>query len=162
MNTKTVIAFGVGTTAGFITCGVIGIKKIISSNEMKKAVTQIITNKIEKLLYGNTIPRRTNSRLSYSRYYQTYKSDYGQQESKLDHNDIIFDTRSDAEAVLDALENIIGIYGQAFIIDYYELCGVTDYDYAASKYGWTDITKASINRVNNGYLIKMPKATKIK
>lgn len=49
---------------------------------------------------------------------------------------LYFETRSDAETVLDELNDIANEYGSASLADYYELAGVTSV-FADTKYGWT-------------------------
>jgi hypothetical protein len=43
------------------------------------------------------------------------------------------------------------------VADLYDLVGVTG-NYTDNKYGWTDIRSASVIRVRDGYMLKLPKA----
>ena len=69
----------------------------------------------------------------------------------------MLDNRGEAEEVLSRMDELIAAYGLVSVADLYDLVGITG-DYTDNKYGWTDIRNASVVRVKNGYMIKMPKA----
>ena len=48
-------------------------------------------------------------------------------------------------------------YQVVSVADFYDLVGVSG-NYTDNKYGWTDIRNASVIRVRDGYMIKLPKA----
>ena len=72
-------------------------------------------------------------------------------------DDILLETRSDAEMVLDQLSELIEQYGQATIADLYELVGKSrDIEHTDYKYGWTDISRSQIVKLRGeGYLLRM-------
>ena len=55
------------------------------------------------------------------------------------------------------MDEMISVYGIVSVADLYDLIGVTG-NYTDNKYGWTDIRSASVVRVRDGYIVKMPKA----
>lgn len=71
-------------------------------------------------------------------------------------NDIVLDSRGEAEDVIERMDDIIATYGTVSVADLYELCGVSC-NYTDNRYGWTDISMASVVRVREGFLIKMPR-----
>lgn len=73
-----------------------------------------------------------------------------------DLDDVIVDTRAEAERVLDKLDEIIDRYGYVTIADVYELVGIQG-RWTDNKYGWTRIASAKPQRVRDGYLIQLPK-----
>lgn len=75
--------------------------------------------------------------------------------------DIIFDTHSDADSVLNTMVELISAYGSASISDLYDLSSIVCPTYSAYKYGWTDLDLARVIRVRDGYLLKLPKAKRI-
>ena len=77
-----------------------------------------------------------------------------------DYDDIILDNRGEAEEVLTRMDELIDEYGLVSAADLYDLVGVTG-NYTDNKYGWTDIRSASVVRVRDGYMIKLPKALPI-
>jgi hypothetical protein len=52
---------------------------------------------------------------------------------------------------------LIDTYGIVSVADFYDLVGITG-NYTDNKYGWNNIHSASIVRVREGYMIKLPRA----
>ena len=107
------------------------------------------------------------SKVSYQRYYDDKREDrrdYGRPRVSggFEYDDIIFETRADAELVLDQLESVISSYGIASVADLYDLAGITPpRGYTTNKYGWTDIRTAKVARVRDGYILQLPRAVQI-
>ncbi len=82
--------------------------------------------------------------------------------SRASHNfdEIILATRVEATEVIDRLFSIISQYEVATVSDLYELVGITA-DYTDDKWGWTDIRGADITRIQNGYLLDLPRPSPI-
>ena len=132
---------------------------------IKKAVSEIIKNGTDMILYGSVSPTRSNStanRISYSKYYDDNRNIVRDSRAKsgFRSDDIIFDNRGEAEIVLSKMDEIIDTYGIVTIADFYDLAGVTG-DYTTNNYGWTNIRNAEVVRVRDGYIIKIPKAMPI-
>lgn len=129
---------------------------------VKKAVSDIVTNGIDMLLYGETGVHKRNgssSKVSYRSYYD--RSNRGTSSSRTrngySYDDIILDNRGEAEEVLSRMDEIVATYGTVSVADLYDLVGITG-AYTDNKYGWTDIRSASVVRVRDGYMIKLPRA----
>lgn len=134
----------------------------------KKMVSDTIKTGIDKMLYGDAEVSRSNSpasKISYSKYYND-KSSYSRSNSTApvsnrrdtyEYNNIVLETRGDAEAVLMGMDDIIAKYEIVSVADLYDLVGIAG-SYTDYKYGWTDIRSARIERVRDGYVIRMPKA----
>lgn len=73
-----------------------------------------------------------------------------------DFDEIVLDTRHEAELVLDNLEELIKQYGQATVTDLYDLVNITS-SFADEKWGWTDLSHANVSHVRDGYLLNLPK-----
>ena len=73
-----------------------------------------------------------------------------------DFDDIVLDSRGEAEDVRIHLLDLCDEYGQATVADFYDLVGVTS-SFTDNKYGWTDLRSASVSRVRDGYLINLPR-----
>lgn len=132
---------------------------------IKKAISDIVTNGIDMVLYGDAGRARKNSgasKVSYRSYYDRRDDPRDRTQCRtrngFDYDDILFDTRGDAELVLSSMDDVISQYGVVSVLDFYDLANVQTDNYAADKYGWTDIRSASIIRAREGYLIKLPKA----
>ena len=131
---------------------------------IKKAISDIVTNGIDMILYGETGKTKSNSiasKISYRSYYdgRNGRRDYSAIRTKISYNydDIIFDNRGEAEDVLSRMDELISTYGLVSVADLYDLVGVTG-NYTDNKYGWTNIRNASVIRVRDGYMLKLPKA----
>lgn len=129
----------------------------------KKAISDIITNGIEMLLYGEVKGKnrdRNNGRISYTKYYERdreYDRYSRPRRSVYDYDDIILETRGEAEEVLSRMDDLIDTYGMVSVADLYDLVGVQG-NYTDNKYGWTNLRTASVQRIRDGYLLKLPKA----
>lgn len=131
----------------------------------KKAISDVVTNGIEMLLYGETRSKSKgrDSRVSYTKYYERDRDrDYDRPARRqgrygYDYDDIILDTRREAEEVLDRMDDLIDNYGMVSVADLYDLVGITG-NYTDNKYGWTNLRNADVQRVRDGYLLKLPKA----
>lgn len=133
---------------------------------IKKAISDIFHNGIDMILYGESgAPRSTSaaSRVSYqSMYNQSSIRDDRTRASVLrtgyDYDDVILNSRGEAEDVLSRMDELIAAYGLVSVADLYDLVGITR-NYTDNKYGWTNIRNAEIVRLRDGgYMIKMPKA----
>ena len=132
---------------------------------IKKAISDIVTNGIDIILYGETGRTRkasSGTKVSYGKYYDR-EPDRRRDRSissrgGYDYDDIVFETRGDAEKVLDSMNDIISQYGVVSVLDLYDLADVSTDNYAANKYGWTDISGCKAIRVRDGYILKLPRA----
>lgn len=129
---------------------------------IKKAVSDIIKNGIDMLLYGESDHRSssTASKVSYRSYYDKDKRDsrpLNRNRAGYGYDDIVLDNRGEAEEVLERMDELVATYGMVRVADMYDLMGVTP-NYTDNKYGWTDIRSAKVVRIQQGYVIKMPRA----
>lgn len=131
---------------------------------IKKAISDIVTNGIDMILYGEsgrTKKNSTASKISYRSYYEKendQKRSYNSTSVKsgYSYDDIILDNRGEAEDVLARMDELVATYGIVSVADLYDLVGVTG-NYTDNKYGWTDVRSAAVVRTRDGYLIKLPK-----
>lgn len=130
----------------------------------KKLVSDIVTNGTNMLLYGEIKNKKGNSsKVSYSRYYDDRSRDYRSPvvRNNFDYDEIIFETRGDAEAVLDAMYDILNQYKVVSVAELYDLASITTHNYTCNNYGWIDLRGSSIVRVRDGYILKLPRALAI-
>lgn len=131
----------------------------------KKAISDIVVNGIDMILYGEVRDRKpgNSSYVSYNKYSsgrdRDDRSSY-RTRTGYSHDDIVLDTRGEAEAILNNMDGLIDTYGVVSVADLYDLAGISC-SYTDNKYGWTNIRNADIIRVRDGYVIKMPKAMPI-
>ena len=139
---------------------------------VKDTIVDLVTNGVNMIFYGDAKRRtrstvaKTGSRISYASYYKDDDRDRRSRPSSsrsesTDMDDILFETRAEAQNVLNNLADIIDEYGSASIADFKDLCGVSE-EYTDHKYGWTDVSKSSIQSVRGGYFVLvLPKARQI-
>ena len=77
-----------------------------------------------------------------------------------DLDEFVFQSRADAEMVLDTLKEIVSKYKAASVADLCDLIGRSS-QYTDVKYGWTDLRGADVQRVREGYVLIMPRVTLI-
>lgn len=133
---------------------------------VKKLISDIVKDGIEMILYGGS-GRRSDSRSSYVSYRNYSDRDrrddrrsHSSSRNGYNHDDIVLETRGEAEEVLTRMDELIDMYGSVSIADLCDLVGKSC-NYTDNKYGWTNIRNAEPVRVRDGYLLKLPKALPI-
>lgn len=133
---------------------------------VKKAISDIVRDGIDMILYGEARGRKSSSSTSYVSY-RDYsrrdddRRDSGSRRTGYGHEDIILESRGEAEEVLSRMDELIDMYGTVSVADLYDLIGKSC-AYTDNKYGWTNIRNAEPVRVRDGYLLKLPKALPLK
>lgn len=136
----------------------------------KSTLSEMVSSGIEMLLFGEakkgsrTQRDRGKSYVSYSSYYKGDRNDR-QRESSVNRarhsfDDIILESRGDAEEVLSFMLDLISDYGIASVADLNNLVGISG-NYTDNKWGWDNLSSATVDRVRGGYLINLPRASAI-
>lgn len=134
---------------------------------VKKLLVGIISTAAEMFFgeqgYRNPHDGRRGSYVAYGdRYGRRDERPVSAARPRFDYNDIIFESRPEAEAVLRAMDGSIRDYGYVSIADMYDMADLTAPPFTSVKYGWTDLRDAHIVRTFDGaYLIKLPKAEQL-
>lgn len=142
---------------------------------VKDTLSDAVSMGVERMLFGDS--RSSSSRRksagssgygytnysSYSKGGSRYQSkDEPRQMSRrarAGHNfdEIILETRAEAETVIERLDDLCDSYGQASVSDLYELVGIVG-DYTDEKYGWQDMRGADVTRAGrDGFLLNLPR-----
>lgn len=134
---------------------------------IKKAIYDLVMGTLDMTFYGGrggSTRRPTADKVSYQNYDYSSASRRDERSynrtrtaSGYTYDDIVVDTRGEAETVLTRMDEIMEEYGTVRVADLYDLVGVTG-QYTDNNYGWTNIRNAEIVRVRDGYKIKMPRA----
>lgn len=69
-----------------------------------------------------------------------------------DRNEIIFDTRSDANDVIDRMSDLIDQYGQVSLADLNALIGASS-NFIDDNWGWTDMGSFNVRQVRDGFML---------
>lgn len=146
----------------FVPEDVNSVKDYILMDVIVPLIKKAISDTVEVILYPGGKKGGSNaSKISYREYYdRDRRRDYSapRVRSGYDFDDIIFDTRGEAEQVLSSMDDLIDVYGTVSVADLYDLAGITGRNYTDNKYGWTDIRTARVVRVREGYTLELPRA----
>lgn len=133
---------------------------------VKNTISNIVRDGIDMLLFGS--PRRDNKprgaigHVDYTKFSRDEpRSVNSSRAAVYRHEDVVVDTRGEAEEVITQMEAVIDTYGMVSVADLYDLVGISG-NYTDHKYGWTNLHNAEPIRVRDGYLIKLPKALPLK
>ena len=137
-------------------------------------VEDIVVGGIRTLLRGDSGRRDSRDRRSYSgspsyinySRYSDRRDDRSYRDNQTrrgyGYDDIVVNSRADAEAVIEQMDGIVDTYGMVSVADLYDLVGMSS-NYTDNNYGWTNIRNAEPVRLRDGgWMIKMPKAIPIK
>lgn len=73
-----------------------------------------------------------------------------------DWEDVVVNSRAEAEAVLDKMYEALEQYDQVTVLDLYDMCEM-DSDFTQETWGWTDLGRAHVGRLRGGqYVIELP------
>lgn len=153
----------------FLAEDISNVKSYILMDVLVPAVKDAIEDVIHMLLRGESARSRkstTASKVSYRNFYERERDrrDYSIPASRsgFDYDEIVFETRADAETVLDSLNEIISSYGSVSVADLYDFAKVPTSNYMANNYGWTDIFGCRPERIRDGYILKLPRPMPLK
>ena len=138
---------------------------------LKRTISDVVGQGIDRLLFGTSRPPSTTGR-----EYTAYGSRPATRASYVnearpgavprrdisrrarathDFDEIVLESRVEAEAVVEQLSNFMDQYEVVSVSDLYDLVGVTS-NYMDRKWGWNNLAEMSVRRVREGYLIEMP------
>lgn len=132
----------------------------------KDTIANLVTGGIEMMLFGSSdgysSKRNRNdrkTRVSYDSYYSRNDNRYSERRSRRNSHkidDVIFESRAEAEDVLSTMIDYIDEYGFVTIGHFYDMVGerTTSTDF---KWGWERLGDAKVERVRDGYVISTPR-----
>jgi hypothetical protein len=138
----------------------------------KHMIYDAFTMGLERSLWGikSRIASRSDRPGGYMPYNRVRRSpsaaEYGQHvlsprtKARHEFDDLILMTRGEAEEVLDQLIELIELYDQATIADLYSLVGQSG-EFTDNKWGWYDLSNASVRHVRGGYMLVLPRTQAI-
>lgn len=137
---KYTVIFTSGLISGFALC--------------KYAVNNILDElkKEQKYEYYYRRPKTTQY-VSYKNMNYVPRNNYATVEST---DEVIFNTRAEAQQILDHMIDVINDYGYVLVADFYDLADI-NCTFICNKYGWNNLNTADITKTRNGYCIKFPK-----
>lgn len=133
---------------------------------LKETIIDMVINGIELVVNGrpktgsNLTRDRGKTIVSYSGFYNKRDSVSGRTSlkntSRYQFDELVFETRQDAEEVLSGLVSMIEDYGAVSVSDFYSMIEYPG-EFTDVKYGWDNLARAAVIRVRGGYILDLPK-----
>lgn len=140
----------------------------------KNAITDMVTQGIQQLLYGEVDPRRSHTYgyTSYSSssqvnrgtgYYESRRNGRREHHQPKPTNveDLVFDTRGDAIDVIEFITDSIEQYGQVSVADLMSSVGIQP-RYTDERWGWTTADAFEIRQIREGWLVSADRPEPLK
>lgn len=140
----------------------------------KNAITDMVTQGIQQLLYGEVDPRRRSASgyTSYSRssrdysgraYYESRRTERREprQSKPTNVEDLVFDTRGDAVDVIEHIAETIEEYGQVSVADLMSSVGIQP-RYTDERWGWTTTDAFELRQIREGWLVSADRPEPLK
>lgn len=144
------------------------VKSYVIRDVLIPTFKKTILDVVDMILFGGeggSKRSRNDSRLPYRSYYED--RDRHERRARpgnaFDYDDITFDSRGDAELVLDQMREMVDResgYGLVTVADMYDMAGLS-VPYTARNYGWFNLRTAEVMRGHDGYYLKLPRAMPI-
>lgn len=134
---------------------------------LRNMVVDATTKGIERVIYGDSAPRRSygnqNTRVSYNSPVRRYnsqqpqdrQSSYRHQSQRHETVELIFKTNSEAEDVLESMLDIVSTYEMASVADLKELAGLPS-SHVDNKWGWGNLAGVRVQQIRDGFIIDFP------
>lgn len=131
-------------------------------------ISEALHNTIDMMFRGEGSGRRYSSysghnKTNYGSVYKNLSKNNNPTQSyrsvvrdRSDIDDIILESRGDAEEVLSCMHDILDDYKMVSVADLYDLIGRSTI-FTQNNIGWYDLNGARIERVREGFLLKMPR-----
>lgn len=139
------------------------IKDVLFPN-IQKLLYDTITNGADTIIYGGKGKNKRSDGTRVS-YWRSYDSGSGSSNEKTTYSgrgiynfeNLLFEKKQDAEAVLDSMQEIIDQFGVVSVADLYDLADVTIDNTTASNYGWKSIASAKSVATPDGWILSLSK-----
>lgn len=142
----------------------------VAAPSIKKAIFDAIVGALQMILGVNSAGKSTSTGTTgHTSYRSFYASDRSRgtvstastkPKSRYELREIILETRGEAEAVLEMLNEALDTYQTVSVADLYSAVGITA-DWVDNKVGWTDLRTARIRKTIDGYVLDMPRPVSI-
>lgn len=137
----------------------------------KDMIVEAGSQGIERLIFGETRRRGSRSPQAGATGYVQYNRMSGPTvasrisgparamsraaRSRFNFDELILESRTEAEEVIDRLFDLVSRYETASVADLYELVGIAS-THTDHKWGWLDLHGAGVSRIRGGYLLDLP------
>lgn len=135
---------------------------------VKDMLSDAVAQGVDQMLFGESRGGRQRRRgssdtgyISYNKYTSANKKSETPRRltdrARANHefDEIILQTRDDAEAVLERLYDLVAQYSTATVSDLYSLIGEKG-KYTDEMWGWNDMRGSTVRRVRSGFMLDLP------
>lgn len=150
--------------------------KDVMGPRIRDMIVDSINGGVERAAYGETRsrPRATrpggarSGHISYNRYASPStpasppkRTISRTERATHDFDNIILETRDEANEVIDRMYDMLSEYGFVAVSDLYSLLGI-DSNHTDTEWGWTNLNGAHARRIRAGWLLDIPATEYIK
>lgn len=137
----------------------------------KNLVYEIFMSTLSMMFWGDaSVGRRAardgSGRRAYDRAYDDRRGSSGRDRARrpaYDYDDIFFETREDAERVLDRLYDALDRYGKARVADLYDAAGISpEGNFTVNYYGWYSLRGSGAYPTSEGWALELPKCESLR
>ena len=140
------------------------VKRYVLRDVLIPTIKRTISDVVDMLLGVNTTPRSSSpagTRVSYRSYYDARNdrresTALSPRSTPYSYDDVVFDRYDDAAEVLLRMRELVSRFDAVSVADLFDMTGHAG-NYTDNKYGWTDLSDARIERVSDGYIIRLPR-----
>lgn len=143
----------------------------------KAMVSDAVSQGVERMLFGEVrrtqrrSPQGGSSHIAYNRVGNAFSGQRtpdrvfgseGQQSmsrrgrSSHDFGEIILESRSEAELIIERMGDVLDAYDVVTVSDLYDLVGISG-SFTDNKWGWFDLRSAGFTRAREGYILSLPR-----
>lgn len=150
----------------FISDNIGDLKSYVVHDVIIPTLQDTVINSLEMIFHGRSKSKSRVSTVDYSSISSGSSSSIKPSTSRVIdsrrlNEEFVYETRGEADVVLDGLNDILQSYGIASVADLYDLSGKTTSNYTLQKYGWRNLDGCRARRIIGGYVLDLPKATPI-
>lgn len=137
---------------------------------LRDTIFSVGNNAMSMVLYGEPDrvkrSKKGDENVSYASYYvgnnRRRNEDRRPRSGMEEYDQIILESRGDAENVIAQLQDLAWDYGQASVAELYDLVGMTA-SFTDERWGWFkgDLRGASPRRTGRGWILELPKPTRL-
>jgi len=136
---------------------------------LRRTIVEATTQGVERMIYGDSAPRRSSSggstsRVQYNRAVDRYSPQArgflpGESSrvrpARRDASDIVFESEEEAVLVVETLGSVIEQYEFASLEDLKDLIGQPT-SFVDTNWGWSSLAHVEVRRVRDGWLVMFP------
>lgn len=148
------------------------VKEYAITDVIIPGLKNLIVDSVAMLVQGSAYGRRgrdDRDRVAYATKYRYGDRDRDdrkerrkrEEKDEAEYDDIYFGRRSDAEAVLDRMYDLLKDYDYVSLKDFYDLSGYKSSVFD-DNWGWDDLKGVDVKRSREGYYLTLPKPMSLK